>query len=98
MLIRNQGCKQNHSTILVPRKLTFIRYRDFDSTTRKLPVIDFMERLRDDYDKGSFDLKWYTLDFTCIAPDGRAGEGREKSIEALRAIYSLLRRWCPRYT
>ena len=77
----------------VPTKSTFVHYGNFDSTTRKLPVMEFMERFRDDYDKGSFDPKWYTPDFTYVAPDGKVNEGREKSIEALKALYGPLPGW-----
>jgi hypothetical protein len=77
----------------VPTKPTFVHYGDLDSTTRKLPVLEFLERFRDDYDKGSFDPKWYTSDLTYIAPDGKVAEGREKSIEALKAMYGPLPRW-----
>ncbi len=77
----------------VPTKHAFVHNGDFDSTSRKLPVMEFMERFRDDYDKGTFDPKWYTPDFTYVAPDGKVNEGREKSIEALKTLYGPLPSW-----
>ncbi len=77
----------------VSTKPTFVHYGDFDSSSRKLPVMEFMERFRDDFDTGSFDSKWYMPDFTYVAPDGKATEGREKSIQALKDLYGPLPRW-----
>ncbi|OAP58237.1 hypothetical protein AYL99_07327 [Fonsecaea erecta] len=77
----------------VPTKAAFIHYGDFDSTTRKLPVMEFMERFRDDYDTKSFDPKWYAPDYTYVAPDGTVSEGRDKAIAAMKALYGPLPQW-----
>jgi hypothetical protein len=76
-----------------PTKPTFIHYGDFDASSRKLPVMEFMERFRDDYDKGSFDPKWYTPDFTYVTPDGRELKGRDNAIAALKELYGPLPSW-----
>ncbi|KAJ9663348.1 hypothetical protein H2198_000865 [Neophaeococcomyces mojaviensis] len=74
-------------------KPAFVHYSDFDSTSRKHPAMEWMERYRDDYDSGSFDPKWYAPDFTYVAPDGTVHEGREKALEALKALYGPLPAW-----
>ncbi|KIY00399.1 uncharacterized protein Z520_04084 [Fonsecaea multimorphosa CBS 102226] len=78
----------------VPTKAAFVHYGDFDSTTRKLPVMEFMERFRDDFDTKSFDPKWYAPDFTYVAPDGTVSEGRDKALDAMKALYGPLPKWC----
>ena len=77
-----------------PTKAAFVHYGDFDSTTRKHPAMEWMEHYRDDFDSRTFDLKWYTSDFTYVATDGTVYEGREKAMEAIKALYGPLPAWC----
>ena len=72
----------------------FVHHGEFDNASRKHPASKFLEEYRDDFDSRTFDPKWYAPDYVYIAPDGQKHEGREKAIEALKALYGPLTAHC----
>jgi len=76
-----------------PTQPAFVHYSDFDSRSDEHPCMEWMKRFRDDFDKATFDPKWYHPEFVYVTPDGIAHEGREKAIEELKALYGPLPGW-----
>ena len=52
--------------------------------------MEWMNRFRNDFDKATFDPKWYRPELVYVAPDGTAYEGRDKALEAIKALYGPL--------
>jgi len=55
--------------------------------------MEWMRRWTEDYEKATFDPKWYRPDFVWVKSDGTVYEGREKALEALKALYGPLPSW-----
>jgi hypothetical protein len=73
-----------------PTRPAFVHYGDFDATTAKYPAMKWLEDYKDDFDSRTFDPKWYAPDFVYVAPDGQTTEGREKALDAIKALYGPL--------
>lgn len=70
-----------------PTKPAFVHHGYFDETTAKHPGMKFLEATKDDFDARNWDSQLYAPDFTWVAPNGQAHEGREKALEAIKAQY-----------
>ncbi|KEF55978.1 uncharacterized protein A1O9_07558 [Exophiala aquamarina CBS 119918] len=73
-----------------PTKPAFVIHGGFDETTANHPGMKFLEEVENDFDTRTWDPEFYAPDFTWVAPTGQATEGRERALEAAKALYMPL--------
>lgn len=73
-----------------PTQPAFVVHGDMDENTAKHPGMKFLEIVKSDFDARNWDPKLYAPDFTWVAPNGQATEGRDQALEVIKAQYMPL--------
>jgi len=73
-----------------PTTPAFVVHGDFSPATQQHPGMKFLEAMKLDFDARRWTADYYAADFTWVAPNGQAYEGRDKALDALKAQYAPL--------